>query len=152
MDRSRDSSALASPWTTLTEALSEWDTSGTLTCTTPVSACSSWWGEPVYGALKLVLMEGSVCPLEIWFGVLRSDGVSYFSFSVVFGVVRSGLCLVRDDRRAVVVSPDAGGVYRAKKFREGLAQRYGLDAGLAMIIKQRAMANEVRSPELLSPL
>ena len=44
---------------------------------------------------------------------------------------------------AVVVSPDAGGVYRAKKFREGLAYRYGLDAGLAMIIKQRAKANEV---------
>lgn len=45
----------------------------------------------------------------------------------------------------VVVSPDAGGVYRAKKFREGLAYRYGLDAGLAMIIKQRAKANEVHS-------
>lgn len=44
---------------------------------------------------------------------------------------------------SVVVSPDAGGVYRAKKFREGLAHRYGLDAGLAMIIKQRAKANEV---------
>lgn len=43
----------------------------------------------------------------------------------------------------MVVSPDAGGVYRAKKFREGLAYRYGLDAGLAMIIKQRAKANEV---------
>lgn len=46
---------------------------------------------------------------------------------------------------SVVVSPDAGGVYRAKKFREGLAHRYGLDAGLAMIIKQRAKANEVRN-------
>lgn len=42
-----------------------------------------------------------------------------------------------------MVSPDAGGVYRAKKFREGLAHRFGLDAGLAMIIKQRAKANEV---------
>lgn len=37
----------------------------------------------------------------------------------------------------VIVSPDAGGVYRAKKFREGLAQKYDVDAGLAMIIKQR---------------
>lgn len=45
------------------------------------------------------------------------------------------------------MSPDAGGVYRAKKFREGLAHRYGLDAGLAMIIKQRAKANEVRIKE-----
>lgn len=47
----------------------------------------------------------------------------------------------------MVVSPDAGGVYRAKKFREGLAYRYGLDAGLAMIIKQRAKANEVGKHE-----
>ena len=37
----------------------------------------------------------------------------------------------------VVVSPDAGGVYRAKKFREGLAQKYDIEAGLAMIVKQR---------------
>lgn len=44
----------------------------------------------------------------------------------------------------MIVSPDAGGVYRAKKFREGLAQKYDVDAGLAMIIKQRARANEVR--------
>lgn len=50
---------------------------------------------------------------------------------------------------SVVVSPDAGGVYRAKKFREGLAHRFGLDAGLAMIIKQRAKANEVRPIYLL---
>lgn len=48
----------------------------------------------------------------------------------------------------MIVSPDAGGVYRAKKFREGLAQKYDVDAGLAMIIKQRARANEVRAAAL----
>ena len=39
-----------------------------------------------------------------------------------------------EGENTVVVSPDAGGVYRAKKFRDGLRGN-GLDAGLAMIIK-----------------
>ncbi|CAN0527479.1 unnamed protein product, partial [Laminaria digitata] len=59
------------------------------------------------------------------------------------GVIGVGYFGDTDLHNPVVVSPDAGGVYRAKKFREGLAYRYGLDAGLAMIIKQRAKANEV---------
>jgi hypothetical protein len=32
------------------------------------------------------------------------------------------------------VSPDAGGVYRAKRFRESLG-KLGVDAGMAMIVK-----------------
>jgi hypothetical protein len=40
----------------------------------------------------------------------------------------------------VVVSPDAGGVKRAKVFRDGLAA-VGVDADLAMIIKQRVKAD-----------
>jgi ribose-phosphate pyrophosphokinase len=47
-----------------------------------------------------------------------------------------------------VVSPDAGGVYRAKRFREMLKSA-GLDAGLAMIIKQRMQANQVGSMDLV---
>ena len=63
--------------------------------------------------------------------------------------------------RAVVVSPDAGGVYRAKRFREGLVKvlharargfacgrptraQFVADPGLAMIIKQRPNAGQVR--------
>ena len=50
----------------------------------------------------------------------------------------------------VVVSPDAGGVYRAKQFREGLnVSAPALDAGLAMIIKQRARANAVDRMDLV---
>ncbi len=48
----------------------------------------------------------------------------------------------------IVVSPDAGGVYRAKHFRDGLKAR-GVDAGLAMIIKQRVRANEVGKMDLV---
>ncbi|CAN0332366.1 unnamed protein product, partial [Discosporangium mesarthrocarpum] len=65
------------------------------------------------------------------------------------GVIGVGYFGDTDLHNPVVVSPDAGGVYRAKKFREGLAQRYGLDAGLAMIIKQRAKANEVDRMDLV---
>merc|ERR1719189_97355 len=45
----------------------------------------------------------------------------------------------KDLHNPVIVSPDAGGVYRAKKFKEGLEHRFDWhDIGLAMIIKQRA--------------
>ena len=50
----------------------------------------------------------------------------------------------------VVVSPDAGGVYRAKKFKEGLTSKHEVtDIGLAMIIKQRARAGTVDSMDLV---
>lgn len=47
-----------------------------------------------------------------------------------------------------VVSPDAGGVYRAKRFRDGLKGK-GIDAGLAMIVKQRVKPNEVGRMDLV---
>lgn len=47
-----------------------------------------------------------------------------------------------------VISPDAGGVYRAKRFRDGLQER-GVDAGLAMIIKQRIRANAIGRMDLV---
>ena len=48
----------------------------------------------------------------------------------------------------VVISPDAGGVERAKKFIEGLAW-HGIDAKLAIIIKQRAEAGVVDKMHLV---
>eukprot|EP01138_Halocafeteria_seosinensis_P009153 gb/GECG01009354.1/.p1 GENE.gb/GECG01009354.1/~~gb/GECG01009354.1/.p1 ORF type:complete len:451 (+),score=42.68 gb/GECG01009354.1/:1-1353(+) len=49
----------------------------------------------------------------------------------------------------VIVSPDAGGVYRAKQFREGLNQVANVDAGLAMIIKQRPKAGQIERMDLV---
>lgn len=48
----------------------------------------------------------------------------------------------------VVISPDAGGVERAKKFIEGLSS-HGIDAGLAIIVKQRAEAGVVEKMNLV---
>lgn len=48
----------------------------------------------------------------------------------------------------VVVSPDAGGVERAKKFIEGLSG-YGVTADLAIIIKQRQEAGSVEKMHLV---
>jgi len=48
----------------------------------------------------------------------------------------------------IVVSPDAGGVERAKKFIEGLAW-HGINAGLALIVKQRADAGVVEKMNLV---
>merc|ERR1712066_310060 len=47
-----------------------------------------------------------------------------------------------------VVSPDAGGVARAKYFREGL-EAQGSKASLAMIIKQRVKAGEIGQTDLV---
>jgi len=49
----------------------------------------------------------------------------------------------------IVASPDAGGVHRAKHFRDRLKKRYHIDAGLAMIIKQRLRANAIERMDLV---
>ena len=51
--------------------------------------------------------------------------------------------------KPVIVSPDAGGVYRVKKFRDGLMAKYGVDAGVAMIIKQRGKPGQIDSMDLV---
>jgi len=48
----------------------------------------------------------------------------------------------------VVISPDAGGVTRAKNYKERLA-KYGVQASLSMIIKQRVTAGEVAKMDLV---
>lgn len=48
----------------------------------------------------------------------------------------------------VIVSPDAGGVERAKIFIEGL-QSYGIPSRMAIIIKQRAEAGVIESMQLV---
>ncbi len=48
-----------------------------------------------------------------------------------------------------VVSPDAGGVYRAKQFRDGLSKKHEMEASLAMIVKQRAKASEIERMDLV---
>mmetsp|Transcript_8395 Transcript_8395/g.18405 ORF Transcript_8395/g.18405 Transcript_8395/m.18405 type:complete len:453 (-) Transcript_8395:101-1459(-) len=56
----------------------------------------------------------------------------------------------KDLYNPVIVSPDAGGVYRAKKFKEGLSHKFDMDdVGLAMIIKQRARAGTVDKMDLV---
>eukprot|EP00468_Gymnochlora_sp_CCMP2014_P011070 CAMPEP_0167759284 /NCGR_PEP_ID=MMETSP0110_2-20121227/10935_1 /TAXON_ID=629695 /ORGANISM="Gymnochlora sp., Strain CCMP2014" /LENGTH=385 /DNA_ID=CAMNT_0007645647 /DNA_START=2558 /DNA_END=3715 /DNA_ORIENTATION=+ len=49
----------------------------------------------------------------------------------------------------IVASPDAGGVHRAKHFRDRLKKHHGVDAGLAMIIKQRLRANAIERMDLV---
>ena len=54
--------------------------------------------------------------------------------------------------KPVIVSPDAGGVYRVKKFRDGLMTKYGIDAGVAMIIKQRGKPGQIDSMDLVGTI
>eukprot|EP00922_Rhytidocystis_sp_ex-Travisia-forbesii_P071224 GHVS01106311.1.p1 GENE.GHVS01106311.1~~GHVS01106311.1.p1 ORF type:complete len:602 (-),score=179.11 GHVS01106311.1:750-2555(-) len=55
----------------------------------------------------------------------------------------------QDLQNPVVVSPDAGGVYRARKFQKGLIARGHKDCGIAMLIKQRPRANEIERMDLV---
>eukprot|EP00388_Colpodella_angusta_P022999 GDKJ01058792.1.p1 GENE.GDKJ01058792.1~~GDKJ01058792.1.p1 ORF type:complete len:417 (+),score=117.16 GDKJ01058792.1:47-1297(+) len=57
--------------------------------------------------------------------------------------------LNKDLQKPIVVSPDAGGVYRARKFQEGLLARGVEDVGIAMLIKQRAAANQIERMDLV---
>ena len=57
--------------------------------------------------------------------------------------------MVKDFNNLVIVSPDAGGVYRAKSFAEILSTRTSANVGLTMIVKQRVKANEVAKMELV---
>lgn len=54
----------------------------------------------------------------------------------------------QDLHNPVIISPDAGGVERAKIFIEGL-QAHGMDSRLAIIVKQRADAGVVESMNLV---
>lgn len=51
--------------------------------------------------------------------------------------------------KPVIVSPDAGGVYRARKFQEGLVARGVEECSIAMLIKQRIKANEIERMDLV---
>ncbi len=51
--------------------------------------------------------------------------------------------------RTVVVSPDAGGVYRARQFQDGLIKRGAKDVRLGMLVKQRTNPNEVARMDLV---
>lgn len=49
----------------------------------------------------------------------------------------------------VVISPDAGGVYRARKFQEGLMMKGMSEVSIAMLIKQRSGANKIDRMDLV---
>ena len=47
------------------------------------------------------------------------------------------------------MSPDAGGVYRAKKFQEAMMARGVEEPGLAMLIKHRSRPNQIERMDLV---
>lgn len=57
--------------------------------------------------------------------------------------------IIEDYSNLVIVSPDAGGVYRAKSFADILISKTNANIGLTMIVKQRVKANEVAKMELV---
>ena len=56
---------------------------------------------------------------------------------------------IKDVPDPIVISPDAGGVYRAKNFRDDLQKATGKNIPLAMIVKQRVEANKISQMDLV---
>ncbi len=69
--------------------------------------------------------------------------------AVLLNYVIENRTIFKDPNNIVVVSPDAGGVGRAKKFQERLTARGFHGAGLAMIIKQRKAASVIERMDLV---
>lgn len=65
------------------------------------------------------------------------------------GLIGLDYFAAKDLHCPVIVSPDAGGVYRARSFQEGLIARGVTDTGIAMLIKQRSKPNEIESMDLV---
>ena len=51
--------------------------------------------------------------------------------------------------KPIIISPDAGGVYRARKFQEGMISRGHEKTGIAMLIKQRSGPNQIERMDLV---
>ncbi|CAD7970144.1 unnamed protein product [Amoebophrya sp. A25] len=56
---------------------------------------------------------------------------------------------IKFSSKVSVVSPDAGGVYRAKKFQEAMMSRGIPNPGLAMLIKHRSRPNQIEKMDLV---
>lgn len=69
--------------------------------------------------------------------------------AVMLNYVLEKRSLFTDPNKIVVISPDAGGVGRAKKFQERIIARGFPKADLAMIIKQRKGASQIGRMDLV---
>lgn len=69
--------------------------------------------------------------------------------AVLLDYVIENTQIFTDPNKIVVVSPDAGGVGRARKFQERLIARGFYGAELAMIIKQRKAASQIERMDLV---
>ena len=65
------------------------------------------------------------------------------------GVTRVDYFGSKDLHNPLVISLNAGGVYCAKKFKERLENKYEMEAGLAMIIKQKSQAGSIKQLNLV---
>lgn len=62
-------------------------------------------------------------------------------------LTKSGL--IKNYNKLVIVSPDAGGVYRAKEFADLLTEKTGTSIAITMVVKERSRPNEVSKMELV---
>jgi len=107
----------------------------------PISASDVAMLLEVAGVDRIVAVDLHCGQIQGFFHNAPVDNL-YASIVFVPYFVQKGL------KKVVIVSPDAGGVDRAKKFQENM-RRQGVDTDLAIISKQRAQAGVVESMHLI---
>lgn len=107
---------------------------------------------PISAADVAVLLENSgmdrMVAIDLHAGQIQGFFHSVPVDNIYGSIIMAPVLSEQRLHKPVVVSPDAGGVSRAKKFKDTLAN-YGVDADIAIIVKQRVKAGIVDTVNLI---
>lgn len=107
---------------------------------------------PISAADVAVLLENSgldrMVAIDLHAGQIQGFFHSVPVDNIYGSIIMAPVLSEQRLHKPVVISPDAGGVPRAKKFKDALAN-YGVDADFAIIVKQRVKAGIVDTVNLI---
>lgn len=114
----------------------------------PISAADAAKMIEIMGVDRVIAVDLHAGQIQGFFG--PSVPVDNLGAQIIMAdSLTKGTSIIKDFNNLVVVSPDAGGVYRAKSFAEILSNKTHSNVGLTMIVKQRIKANEIAKMELV---
>jgi ribose-phosphate pyrophosphokinase len=108
----------------------------------PISAADVARMIETMGADRVIAVDLHCAQIQGFFGP-RTPVDNLFASPIAWSFFKT-----RNLANPVIVSPDAGGVTRAKRFRDGMSA-LGVECSFAVIIKQREQAGKVGSMDLV---
>jgi len=108
----------------------------------PISAADVARMIETMGADRVIAVDLHCAQIQGFFGP-RTPVDNLFASPIAWSFFKT-----RNLQNLVIVSPDAGGVTRAKRFRDGMSA-LGVECNFAVIIKQRALAGVIGSMDLV---